>query len=188
MTRIFEALKKSQSGAFPFPPADPGPLRPATVTRPASPAAAAARAVTLEPAITLRTEPRPALALPPEVLRQMTALRVGLEAALEGRTTRVVMFVGPMGGEGVTTIATQFASALVAESRGPSLLLDARAGRSLRDRGLDEARISPRLADAVVDLLLELRQDRALHEREGLKGALVREQVVRETVEIRCHL
>ena len=132
MSRIFEALKKSQAGALPFPPAESAPLRPPSVTRPAPATAAAARATALEPAVTLRIETRPALLLPPEVMRQMTALRVGLEAALEGRKSRVVMFLGPMGGEGVTTIATQFASALAAEGRGPSLLLDARAPRPPR--------------------------------------------------------
>jgi protein-tyrosine kinase len=129
MSRIFEALKKSQAGALPFPPAETAPLRPPSVTRPAPATAATARTTVLESAVPLRIEARPALPLPPEVMRQMTALRVGLEAALEGRKSRVVMFLGSMGGEGVTTIATQFASALAAEGRGPSLLLDARAPR-----------------------------------------------------------
>jgi len=130
MSRIFEALKKA--GSLPFPPVESAPLRPPPVTRPAPATAAAQRATAREPAAPLRIETQPGLLLPPEVLRQMTALRVGLEAALEGRKSRVVMFLGPMGGEGVTTIATQFASALVAESRGPSLLLDARAPRPPR--------------------------------------------------------
>jgi Mrp family chromosome partitioning ATPase len=127
MSRIFEALKKA--GSLPFPPVESAPLRPPPMTRPAPATAAAGRATALEPAITLRIETRPALLLLPEVMRQMTALRVGLESALEDRKCRVVMFLGPMGGEGVTTIATQFASALAAEGRGPSLLLDVRAPR-----------------------------------------------------------
>ena len=131
MTRIFEALKKAQAraGGLPFPPPESAPLRPAVVTRPAVPAPSAAPVATLEPAFLPRIDSVPALAMPPEVLRQMAALRVGIESALEGQKTRVVMFLGAMGGEGVSTVAAQFASALAAESRGASLLLHARAPR-----------------------------------------------------------
>lgn len=136
MTRIFEALKKAQAraGAFPFPPPEPAPLRPAAATRPAPAAtatAAAAPVATLEPALATRIEAVPFAPPPSEVLGQMAALRVGVEAALEGQNTRIVMFVGAMGSEGVTTIATQFASALAIESRSV-LLLDARAPRVAR--------------------------------------------------------
>ena len=136
MTRIFEALKKAQAraGALPFPPVESAPLRPAPVTRPAPPGATAAAVATLEPALVPRIEPMPALILSGEVLRQMTALRVGLEAALEGQKTRVVMFLGAMGGEGVSTVAAQFASALSTEARGTSLLLHARPPRGATGR------------------------------------------------------
>jgi len=135
MTRIFEALKKAQrAGAMPFPPVEAAPQRPAMVTRATAAASGASSApgaavATLEPALMPRIETMLTPALPPEVMSQMTALRIGLESALEERKTRVVMFLGAMGGEGVTTIATQFAAALAAESRGPSLLLDTRAQR-----------------------------------------------------------
>jgi Mrp family chromosome partitioning ATPase len=127
MTRIFEALRKSgRAGTFPFPPVEPAPLRPAVVSRPATPAAAAP---VVEPGTVPHVGAAPAAVLTGEVMRQMTALRVGLEAALEGRTSRVVMFVGTMGGEGVTSVATQFAASLADDGRPPCVLLDAHASR-----------------------------------------------------------
>jgi Mrp family chromosome partitioning ATPase len=123
MTRIFEALKKSQgrAGALPFPPSEAAPLRPAVTTRPAVPVAP------LEPGLAPRIEVRPTVPLADEVVREMTALRIGLESALESRRVRVVMFLGSMTGEGVTTVATQFASVIAADGRGRVLLLDAQA-------------------------------------------------------------
>lgn len=145
MTRIFEALKKSQAraGALPFPPVEPTPLRPAVVSLSATPPAPPGSAAAIEPAIVPRVDVMAPLALSDEVRRQMTALRVGLEAALEGQTSRVVMFLGPMGGEGVTTVASQFVSALAVEARGPSLLLNVRAPRGAL-RGAGEARPAAR--------------------------------------------
>ena len=137
MTRIFEALKKAQGrpGALPFPPVESTPLRPPIPTRPPatapppaaapSPGMAAATVATLEPAFVPRVDTVPFAPLSAEVMRQMMALRVGLEAALEGQKSRIVMFVGAMGNEGVTTVAAQFAAALATESRS-ALLLNAR--------------------------------------------------------------
>ncbi len=120
MTRIFEALKKSQgrAGALPFPPSEPPPPRPAAVSRPAAP---------VEPGIAPRIDIVPTVPLPDDVVREMTALRIGLESALESRKVRVVMFMGSTNGEGVTTVATQFASVIAADGRGRVLLLDAQA-------------------------------------------------------------
>ncbi len=120
MTRIFEALKKSQgrAGALPFPPSEAPPLRPAVVQRPTAP---------VEPGITPRIDIMPTSPLPDEVVREMTALRIGLESAIESQKVRVVMFLGSMNGEGVTTVATQFASVIAADGRGRVLLLDAQA-------------------------------------------------------------
>jgi protein-tyrosine kinase len=135
MTRIFEALKKAQGrpGALPFPPAETAPLRPPVSVRPPAPTAprvsatvsAAAPVATLEPAFVPRIDAVPFAPLPDEVIRQMTALRVGVEAALENQKSRIVMFVGAMGCEGVTTVAAQFAATLAADSRSV-LLLNAR--------------------------------------------------------------
>jgi protein-tyrosine kinase len=128
MTRIFEALRKAQGrpGALPSPPAEPAPLRPPLGTRPPAPApapaAAAAPVATLEPAFVPRIENVPFAPLPIEVMRQMTALRVSIEAALEAPKGRIVMFVGAMGNEGVTTVAAQFAAALATESLSVMLL------------------------------------------------------------------
>ena len=131
MTRIFEALRKAQgrAGALPFPPVEPAPLWPPVSTRPPAavpaPAPAAAPVATLEPAFVPRIDTVPFAPLPAEVMRQMTSLRIGLESALEGRKSRIVMFVGAMGSEGVTTVAAQFAAALATESLNV-LLLNAR--------------------------------------------------------------
>jgi len=120
MTRIFEALKKSQgrAAALPFPAAEAAPPRPTVVPR--SPAS-------VDPGIVPLIDIVPTAPLPDEIVREMTALRIGLESALEGQPTRVVMFLGSMSGEGVTTVATQFASVLAADGRGRTLLLDAQA-------------------------------------------------------------
>jgi Mrp family chromosome partitioning ATPase len=126
MTRIFEALKKAQgqAAALPFPPAAEPPLpRAAVMPRPA--AAAATAELRIAPAIGVV----PTTPLPDEVVREMTALRIGLESALETRTTRIVMFLGSMSGEGATTIASQFATVVAADGRGRTLLLDAQGSR-----------------------------------------------------------
>lgn len=119
MTRIFEALRKSRPrAALPFPPPEPGPLRPL---------AAAAPAESPEPVLAPRLETIACAPLPDELARQMAGLRVGLESSLEGRGRRVVMFLSSMGREGATTVALQFAISLAREAQGPALLLDANA-------------------------------------------------------------
>ena len=122
MTRIFEALKKSQAraGALPFPAAEAAPPRPTVVPRATAP---------VEPGLAPHIDIVPTAPLPDEVVREMTALRIGLESALEGHQSRVVMFLGSMSGEGVTTVATQFASVIAADGRGRALLLDAQGPR-----------------------------------------------------------
>jgi len=118
MTRIFDALKKSQrAAALPFPSAEAVSPRPMVVPRPTAP---------VETGIAPHIDIVSTGPLPDEVVREMTALRVGLESALEAHTTRVVMFLGSMSGEGVTTVATHFASVIAADGRGRTLLLDAR--------------------------------------------------------------
>lgn len=138
MTRIFEALRKSRAGALPFPPVESGPLRPAVVPRPSQPAATVAA---VEPAVVPRIDAVAPIALSDEVMRQMTAMRVGLEAALEGKTSRTVMFLGSMGGEGVTTVARQFAAVLASEGRRPCVILDAHAAPAAAPAGLRRAAV-----------------------------------------------
>ena len=120
MTRIFEALKKSQGRAAArlFPAAEGAPPRPTVVPR---------STASVDPGIVPLIDTVPTAPLPDEIVREMTALRIGLESALEAHATRVVMFLGSMSGEGVTTVATQFASVIAADGRGRTLLLDAQA-------------------------------------------------------------
>jgi Mrp family chromosome partitioning ATPase len=152
MTRIFEALKKAQSrkGTLPFPPAELPPVQvvprtlPPPEAGPPGTGAALARAEALPemPRIeTLRTPGQAGSApLPADAVREMTALRVGLESAIENQRTRVVMFLGSVHGEGATTVATQFAAVVAAEGRGRPLLVDLRPSRS----GLRRAPAAPR--------------------------------------------
>ncbi len=114
MTRIFDALKKAEAAREGVPAfADPG-------------RAAGPRAVTDERAILplLGT-----LDLGGELLREMATLRVGLETALGDRVPRVVMFLGAQGGEGVSTVALQFAQFLAGEGASRPLLVDCNARR-----------------------------------------------------------
>jgi Mrp family chromosome partitioning ATPase len=135
MTRIFDALRKTQRGrgAAPFPP--PAPLAPMM-------AAGAAAAVlpprpTGSPAVlpVERPAPLPAVEvvevrrLPEGLAREMTTLRIGLEAALEERS-RVVLFTSSQRGEGTTTVASQFALLLAADPRLRPVLVDLHARRS----------------------------------------------------------
>ena len=122
MTRIFEALKKSQgwAAALPFPAIETTLPRPMVVPRPNAP---------IEPELAPRIEIMPTAPLPDDVVREMIALRIGLESALEGRKARVVMFMGSTSGEGVTRVATQFASVIVGDGNGRALLLDAQGQR-----------------------------------------------------------
>ena len=126
MTRIFEALKKSrgQAAALPFPPVDPPVLRPAPVLRPLAPSAPGAPT---EAGPAPRVDLVTTAPLPAEVARELTALRIGLESALEGKPRRVIMFLSALHGEGVSTVAMQFASLVAADGRGRSLLLDLHA-------------------------------------------------------------
>jgi tyrosine-protein kinase len=119
MTRIFEALKKSQAGAaMPFPPAPQAPIHPIAGSRPAGLAGRG------EPDLAPRLDSVATLPLPEDVVREMSALRIGLESLLEERATRVVIFMSSVGGEGTTTVAAQFATVLAADPALRPLLLD----------------------------------------------------------------
>lgn len=63
--------------------------------------------------------------LPADVVREMTGLRISLEAALTQRIPRIVMFIASQGGEGTSTVAAQFAQSLASDERLRVLLADA---------------------------------------------------------------
>ena len=77
-------------------------------------------------------EPTRLSALPPlgdDVLREMSTLRVHLEAALSERAPRTVMLVSAQGGEGTTTVAAQLAATLAHDVSIRVLLVDAHGRR-----------------------------------------------------------
>lgn len=114
MTRIFDALKKADASRHPAP-------------------ALAATA----PAISARGPEVPRFCVPlvgaipmgEDVVREMAALRVNLESALRDRMPRIVMFLGPQGGEGSSTIAVQFAQSLARDPALRPLLVDCNVRR-----------------------------------------------------------
>lgn len=135
MTRIFDALRKIQAArpleASPPPrPADPGPGYPAPPAmhpgRPHSPGRPAAPPATIL-ALPVATD------LEDDVLREMSTLRMTLEAALGERTPRVLTFASSQTGEGTTTIVTQFARVLAREEGLRVLLVDFNARRPRLD-------------------------------------------------------
>jgi Mrp family chromosome partitioning ATPase len=140
MTRIFDALRKARFHAPPsVAPPPPAPAAPPFVipaARSQSHGAPLAFAALGEVAAPRPMLPPPALvslpSLPPmgeDVLREMGTLRVHLESALTARTPRTVILVSAQGGEGTTTVATQFAAALVRDNSLRVLLVDAHARR-----------------------------------------------------------
>jgi Mrp family chromosome partitioning ATPase len=124
VTRIFDALRKVQSSREPAASA-PGPAPvPAARPRAAAPvpgAGPATRPLVLPPGVTA--------ALPEDVVREMTTLRVGVEAALPDRSPRVVMFASSQGGEGTSTVVMQFALTLAQDAELRTLLVDLHARR-----------------------------------------------------------
>ncbi len=116
MTRIFDALKKAEASREPA--VQPAPLgaAPRPMPRPggARPAAMPLLGV---------------LELGEDVVRAMSALRVGLEAALPARTLRTVLFVSPQGGEGTSTVALQFAQLLARDTGARPLMIDCHSRR-----------------------------------------------------------
>ncbi|HET7224721.1 MAG TPA: CpsD/CapB family tyrosine-protein kinase [Candidatus Eisenbacteria bacterium] len=133
MTRIFDALRKVQGR--PAPEA----ARPVPTPVPPLPPQRVSPARALEPDRTARLRQSVvrvhAMApLPEDVLREMTTLRVSLEAALLDHVPRVIMFVSSQGGEGTTAIASQFAFTVAQDRRLRVLIVDAHARRPAFDR------------------------------------------------------
>ena len=179
MTRIFDALRKAQAArapeeAPPRTPAAPAPpvelsgrgAGPTSIGRalrsarrsegePASPGATAA--LTAPPGAAGVVPIHEASALPEDVVREMTKLRVSIEALLIDRACRSVMFVGSQAGEGTSTVAREFAFTLARDARIRTLFVDAHArrpalgsnhapaGRPSRRPGRSDA---PRVAEA----------------------------------------
>ena len=128
MTRLFDALTKARS-AQPAPPvrsaaafAPPAPMK---AVRPAPEPAAAPDAGARRRIVAFGGS----VAIPTDVLREVTGLRIGLEAALTRRIPRTVMFVALQGGEGTSTVAAQFAQLLASDERLRVLLVDAHVRR-----------------------------------------------------------
>lgn len=127
MTRIFEALKKAEASRQPaaHPPAGRSPLSSAAGGHAPALRAPAPAAEPWRAAMPLLG----ALAMPPEVLREMMSLRVTLEVTLRDRAPRIVMFTSPQGGEGTSTVALQFAQVLARDQGLRPLLVDTHVQR-----------------------------------------------------------
>jgi len=132
VTRIFDALSKGRPAPPVRDPATPPALAAVpprathTVERPVAPGGGMrVRVVALGRAA----------GLPPDVLREMTGLRVSLEGALTQRIPRTVFLVASQGGEGTSTVAAQFAQVLAADDRLRVLVVDAHARRPAYEPG-----------------------------------------------------
>jgi non-specific protein-tyrosine kinase len=148
VSRIFEALRKSQAAREPDPET--------TAVQPAvHPLRSPQPAVVRAPVERIEILPLGSVAPVDEVVqREMTALRVNLEGALAG-PSRSVMLVSGQGGEGTSTIALQFAQCLSRDASLRVLLVDAN-GRRASDL-IEAARAagshSERRGRAALDLL-----------------------------------
>ena len=124
MTRIFDALKKSHAARGPAPiPSEPMVLQ---AIRPVG-----------NPAVARSPQDRieivsigPVAPMDPEVLREMSSLRVSLEGALPARNPRSVMLLSAQPGDGTSTVALQFAQSLAREADLRVLVVDANINRS----------------------------------------------------------
>jgi Mrp family chromosome partitioning ATPase len=128
MSRLFQALKKAEAmppvresaapprtpGVAPVavPPLTPPMVRPLGTHPVREPVPAAVRA-----------------GLPEQVLREMSSLRVNLESQFPDRKPIIIALSGAQGGEGVSTVAAQFAISLAADGQLRTLLVDASAQR-----------------------------------------------------------
>jgi Mrp family chromosome partitioning ATPase len=153
MTRLFDALSKARSDHTARDPVVP-PVQSAPVSvRPVQSATAFAAPVRSAPAsglpVPMKAVPHATewptapddgarrrivvfdglAELPTDVVREMTGLRISLEAALTQRIPRTVMFIASQGGEGTSTVAAQFAQSLASDERLRVLLVDAHVRR-----------------------------------------------------------
>ncbi len=134
MTRIFEALRKAQPVRVPGPPVPPAAAPPVPASR------AAIRPV--PPQASLPSSSSPVIEwiqvreLPAEIAREMTGLRIGIEAAIGDQTTRTVLLMSAQSGEGTSTVAGQFARLLASDTRIRALMMDGHARRPAGTRYL----------------------------------------------------
>jgi capsular exopolysaccharide synthesis family protein len=137
MSRILEALRKSDAGGAATPAERPRYTAPAAAEpRPAEPpleAPAQAPATSMQaPAIPVPTPWPTAPPLPsiPEGFRpELAGLRLHLETALAGRQPRVVLMTSSAHGEGTTTVAASFARVVAQDPSVRVLLVDANLRR-----------------------------------------------------------
>ena len=163
MTRLFDALNKARSAQPAHGPLSP-PVQAATALAP--PLRSAIAFATPVPRKVVHAAAEPAAApdggvrrrivacggsaeLPTDVEREMTGLRISLEAALTQRIPRVVMFIASQGGEGTSTVAAQFAQSLASDERLRVLLVDAHVRRPAygydgSPSAVPPARVTPR--------------------------------------------
>lgn len=125
MTRLFDALSKARTAV---PVRSTAPSVPPVPTK-AAPAPAPHPVALDEPVRQRIVACRGLVELPVDVEREMTGLRISLEAALTQRIPRAVMFIASQGGEGTSTVAAQFAQSLASDERLRVLLVDAHVRR-----------------------------------------------------------
>lgn len=150
MTRIFDALKKAEANRGPaaFPAAQVTPLSSPPVGSPAG--SRALNAASLAGADAWRV-PMPLhgeVELGESEIREMTTLRVAIEASIPDRSPRTVLFVAPQGGEGSSTLALQFAQTLARDPSLRPLFVEGHARRPtlLADPSQRRAVLDPQLA------------------------------------------
>lgn len=186
MTRIFDALQKAQStqrapiGVTPLaaPHAVPAPAPVmGTVPRPGSAtigsAAVPAGFAPLPHIDTVRPAP-----LPEEVARELTMLRIRLDAAFQDRSSRVVMFMSSQGGEGTSTVASEFARLLALEGRQRVLIADLHARRPSLGRRFDLAHAGRRTLRAADEPELAVMPVEESTVRQGAFNPALARQVV----------
>ena len=116
MTRIFEALRKRESGRER--------VGRSPLALPPVPEPAPGQGEASVPALPLVG----GVDLTDDAIRETTALRVNLEGALPDRALRSIMFSSAQGGEGTSTVALQFAQSL-AHGSSRVLFVDGHARR-----------------------------------------------------------
>src|SRR5262245_46255125 len=127
MSKIFDALKKSEARPEAVPPPAPPPEEPAwspppaPTTRLTQPAARSeARGPEMAPARIEPVQPRwtelvlapSGLELPLEFVRELGTLRGTIDQLLPGRSVKTLLFAGAIPGEGSSTVAAAFARLL----------------------------------------------------------------------------
>jgi protein-tyrosine kinase len=132
MSRIFQALKKAET----VPPPAPAPSAEAQPSPAAPPPARAESRIAGGISSPRRSAPPAAVvrasivaALPEQVTREMTTLRVSLESSMPESPSRSVVFMSSQGGEGTTTVAAQFVITLATDVRARVLFVDGNAQR-----------------------------------------------------------